>query len=66
MHTAARTVGTIADAAIRAVGFDVIPDPTTRFPTHHRLIHPDGVAGFTDANLARLAAAFANTTGHGP
>jgi hypothetical protein len=56
--------GTITDEAVRTAGFDVIPDPSTRLPTHHRLIHPDGVAGFTDANLARLAAASANTTGH--
>lgn len=64
LHALARTVGTTTDGAVRAAGFDVIPDPSTRLPTHHRLIHPDGVAGFTDANLARLAAAFANTTGH--
>jgi hypothetical protein len=64
LHTAARTVGTVSDEVIRAMGFDVIPDPTTRLPAHHRLIHPNGVAGFTDANLARLAAAFVNTTGH--
>ena len=64
LHSAARTVGSTTDEAIRAAGLDVMPDPTTRLSTHHRLIHPDGVAGFTDANFARLAAAFDNTTGH--
>jgi hypothetical protein len=64
LHAAARTVGTTTDGAIRAAGFEVIPDPSARLPTHHRLIHPAGVAGFTDANLAHLAAAFVNTTGH--
>jgi len=48
----------------RAVGFDVIPAPSRRLPNHHRRIHPQGAAGFTDENLARLAAAFINTTGH--
>ena len=33
-------------------------------PNHHRIIHPEGVAGFNDENLARLAEVFVNTTGH--
>ena len=28
LHAAARTVGTTTDAAIRAAGFEVIPDPS--------------------------------------
>jgi hypothetical protein len=32
-------------------------------PNHHRIIHPDGVAGFNDANLADLAGVFEDTTG---
>ncbi|MFN8494792.1 MAG: hypothetical protein U0350_44730 [Caldilineaceae bacterium] len=35
---------------------------SARFPNHARLIHPDGVAGFNDSNLAKLAQAFENTT----
>jgi len=43
---------------LRAAGFDVIPDPSARLPTHHRLIHPDGVAGFTSVGMpARKAGA---------
>lgn len=64
LHEAAGTVGTSTLDAIRGAGFDVIPTPSNRIPNHHRLIHPDGAAGFTDENLARLAEAFQNTTGH--
>ena len=52
--------GTTEDA-IRGAGFDVMPDPTRRFPNHHRIIHPEGAAGFTDENLARLSEAFTDT-----
>jgi hypothetical protein len=59
----AHTVGTTTAAAIREAGFDIVPDPTARFPNHARLIHPRGVMGFTDENLQTLAATFRNTTG---
>jgi hypothetical protein len=59
----AQTVGTTTAAAIREAGFNVVPDPTTRFPNHARLIHPQGVAGFTDEHLVTLAATFRNTVG---
>jgi hypothetical protein len=59
----AHTVGTAIVAAIQEVGFDVVPDPTARFPNHARLIHPQGVMGFTDENLATLAATFRDTVG---
>jgi hypothetical protein len=61
---AAETVGSATVGDIRAAGFEVVPDPTTRFPNHVRLVHADGAAGFTDVNLARLLRAFHNTTGH--
>ena len=64
LHEAAKTVGSSTTGAIRSAGFDVIPAPSRRLPNHHRLIHPEGAAGFTDENLARLAEAFVNTTGH--
>ncbi len=64
LHQAARTVGSTSEDAIRRAGFDVIPNPTRKLPNHHRIIHPDGVAGLTDQNLAKLAAVFTNTTGH--
>jgi hypothetical protein len=57
------TVGTATAAAIRAAGFEVLPDPTSRFPNHGRLIHPAGLAGFTDENLEGLSQAFQDTTG---
>ncbi len=60
---AAHTVGTITATALRAAGFEIMPDPTTRFPNHARLIHPRGAAGFTDENLETLAATFRNTPG---
>jgi hypothetical protein len=59
----AGTVGSASVAAIRAAGFEVIPDPTPRFSNHARIVHPDGEAGFTAANVARLALAFTDVTG---
>ena len=59
----AQTVGTTTAATIRQAGFELVPDPTSRFPNHARLIHPRGVAGFTDTNLAQLARAFYDTAG---
>ncbi|MCH8292498.1 hypothetical protein IH992_15505 [Candidatus Poribacteria bacterium] len=59
----AHTVGTTAAVALRQAGFEIVPDPTTRFPNHARLIHPDGVVGFTDANLERLTQTFRDTRG---
>jgi len=64
LQEAAKTVGSSTIEAIRGVGFDVIPMPSRRLPNHHRLIHPEGAAGFTDDNLERLAEVFTNTTGH--
>lgn len=59
----AHTVGTTTAAAIRETGFDIVPDPTTRFPNHARLMHLQGVEGFTDESLAPLAATFRDTVG---
>ncbi len=59
----ASTVASTTVDAIRAAGFDVMLDPTDRFPNHARLIHKDGVAGFSDANLTILAQVFHATTG---
>jgi hypothetical protein len=61
-----QTAGTVASTtadALRKAGFEVIPDPTSRFPNHARLIHPAGAAGFTDANLTTLSKAFTEATG---
>jgi hypothetical protein len=59
----AGVVGSAGAGAIRAAGFDVIPVPTDNFPNHARITHPGGPGGFTDAHLAHLSAAFADTTG---
>ena len=64
LHEQAKTIGSATEEAIRGAGFDVIPTPSDTLPNHHRIIHPEGVRGFNDANLARLAEAFVNTTGH--
>jgi len=56
-------VGTTTAGRIREAGFDVIMDPTARFPQHARLIHPDGLDGFTQENLDRLAQCFEDHTG---
>jgi hypothetical protein len=60
----AGTVGSTTAAALRQAGFDVAPDPTTRFPNHARVIHPDGIGGFVDENLTRLVQAFHDTLGY--
>ena len=62
LHEQAKTIGTASEEAIRSVGFDIIPAPSAALPNHHRIIHPDGVAGFNEANLARLAEVFVDTT----
>jgi hypothetical protein len=59
----ATSVGTATVGGIRAAGFDVIINPTPRFPQHVRLIHPAGADGFTTENLAMLAWCFENRTG---
>jgi hypothetical protein len=58
LHELAETVGSATAAGIRAAGCEVIADPSARFPNHARIIHPEGVAGFSDANLERLSKAF--------
>lgn len=62
-RVSAQTVGTTTAEAIREAGFELVPDPTSRFPNHARLIHPNGVAGFTDTNLTQLARIFHDTEG---
>lgn len=64
LHELAKTVGTASAEGIRSAGFDIVPTPSIALPNHHRIIHPNGVAGFNDANLGRLAEVFQNTTGH--
>lgn len=59
----AHRVGTTTAAAVRQAGFEIASDPTTRFPNHARLVHPRGVAGFTDTNLVVLAQTFQDTEG---
>ena len=54
-------VGISTVAIIRSAGFEVWPCPTPSFPNHARIVHPDGVAGFTDENLSRLALGFAES-----
>ena len=64
LHEAAKIVGSTSEELIRSAGFDIIHVPSALLPNHYRIIHPDGVAGFTDENLARLSQMFADTTGH--
>ena len=63
LHEAAKVVGTSTTEKIRAAGFDIIADPSRKLPNHHRLIHPDGAAGFSAENLRKLADAFTDTSG---
>jgi len=64
LHEAAQVIGSTTADKIRSAGFDVIANPTRKLPNHYRLIHPHGVTGFNDGNLARLSAVFTETSGH--
>jgi RHS repeat-associated protein len=59
---ATETVASGTADAVRRAGFDVIDDPTNKFPNHARIIHPDGLNGFSDENLTRLSEALGTTT----
>jgi hypothetical protein len=60
----AAVVGTAELEQIRAVGFDVVSDPTKNFPNHGRLTHPaQGAAGFIHENLEKLSQVFTDTIG---
>jgi RHS repeat-associated protein len=63
IQAASQTTGTASVDAIRAAGFDVIHDPSAKFPNHARIVHPDGPAGFDDPeNRKKLSAAFKDTS----
>jgi hypothetical protein len=64
LHEAVQVIGSTTVDNIRQAGFDVLPHPTKKLPNHYRLIHAEGVAGFIDANLARLSAVFTEMSGH--
>lgn len=64
MRALASTVGTTTGDLIRSVGFNLMPNPTAKFPNHYRIIHTEGAVGFSEENLEKLARVFSNTTGH--
>lgn len=61
LHEASRIVGSATEEAICGAGFGRIPDPTRKFPNHHRIVHPGGASGFSEANLGRLSETFVDT-----
>jgi hypothetical protein len=56
-------VGSATVGQIRKAGFEVIMNPTLRFPQPARLTHPEGATGFTEENRERLARCFTDHTG---
>ena len=66
LHAAAQVMSSTTINQIRNAGFEVIPNPTKRLPNHFRIIHKDGVAGFTDTNLAQLSAVLTELSVHLP
>ena len=62
-QTGSGLVGSATVGELRRAGFDILPDPTARFPNHARIIHAEGVNGFSDENLATLSQAFQETSG---
>jgi hypothetical protein len=63
LQKATETVASGSADAVGSAGFDVVADPTNRFPNHARITHPDGVGGFSDDNLKGLSEALGKTTG---
>lgn len=57
----AEVVGTATVKEIREAGFDVIHDPTRKFTNHGRVVHPEGLSGWTNEALEGLSKAFKNT-----
>jgi hypothetical protein len=60
-HLDARTQPDAVECLIGPHAGYIMPNPTKKYPNHHRLIHPDGVAGFSDENPMRLSEAFTDT-----
>lgn len=56
-------VGSTTVGQVRAAGFDVRKNATVRFPQHARLVHPNGLTGFTTVNIQLLTQCFAETAG---
>jgi RHS repeat-associated protein len=53
-----KVVGQSTVSRIRDAGFEVINNPTSKFPNHGRIVHPEGAAGFNPTNLDKLSRAF--------
>jgi hypothetical protein len=58
LHQLCEVVGSTTAAAVDQAGFVLLLVPMARFPNHARVTHADGVAGFSDENLQRLAQVF--------
>src|SRR2546421_9464700 len=54
LHNLAQIVGSTTVEAIRRAGFEVLSDPSPRFPNHARLIHAEGVSGFSEEGRQTL------------
>jgi hypothetical protein len=61
LHQLAQVVGSATVEAILQAGFEILLDPSPRFPNHARLIHPDGAAGFSEEGREALSEVFDNT-----
>lgn len=61
IHRLAEVVGSATVAAIRQAGFDIVLAPSEKFPNHTRIIHPEGLAGFSEANRQLLSGVFHDT-----
>lgn len=64
LSQAAQVVGSTSVEKVRSTDFDIIANPTRKLPNHHRLVHLDRAAGFSDENLQRLSSIFRNTSGY--
>ena len=65
LHQLSKTVGSARISRIRAIGFDVVGDPTSNFPNNHsRLIHQSRTSPpFENPSLLRLlSSVFADTS----
>lgn len=58
IHRLARLIGSAAVAAIREAGFEVVLAPSEKFPNHARVVHSEGLTGFSEENRRALSAVF--------
>jgi hypothetical protein len=63
IHEQVKEVRSTRAGEVRRAGFDVIHAPSAKLPMHGRIIHAQGMSGFSDENLHSLSMAFKGEQG---